>query len=163
MSIKIYVKQHKGLVAVALFIMVLVIIHKIEPFVFIKLFFYVKNGQTIELDHYKITLPFPEWIYYGKSKFMYVVSSNDMTAEIAIDYRDVELDFLLNQCASVEQTNKTYNEVSGQEYLCSIDNTITMFFLSNDNYIFIRTEPYLQDDKNSRLYELLFNSIRKNQ
>ncbi|GHV02949.1 hypothetical protein AGMMS50229_00720 [Campylobacterota bacterium] len=161
-SIK-HLRHPKTTISLMILAVILVSVKYIDQRLPIKLFFYAKNGQTIEMEHYKITLPFPEWIYFGENEVKYLVTSNDLIVEIFTDDRvhDIDLDYLSTHCISLEETDKIYYEISGTEYLCSIDNAISMFFISDDNYIFIRSTTYLQDEKSAKLYQLLFNSFRK--
>jgi hypothetical protein len=127
-----------------------------------KIYFYFKNGQQIELEHYQIDLPFPKWILFGKGDISYVVSANkDNIAEIAIDYCDVEIDYLLKQCTEVQQSKKKYKYISGTEYLCKTDSYDILYFLSDDSFFFLKAEEYHKNDDNIDLYNFLFNSIKR--
>jgi hypothetical protein len=127
-----------------------------------KIYFYFKNGQQIELEHYQVNLPFPKWMLFGKSDIAYVISADkDNNAEIAIDYCDVEIDYLLKQCAQIQQTNKTYKYMSGTEYICKTDSHDILYFLSDDGFFFLRADPYNASYDNSLLYKSLFDTVRK--
>jgi hypothetical protein len=128
----------------------------------VKTYFYFKNGQIVETEHYKVTLPFPKWIFYGESYIGYIVSADkDNIAEIAIDYRNIEIASLLKQCAEVQQSNKSYQYISGTEYLCKTGIYNTLYFLSDDGFFFLRAFPYEANKKNLALYKALFDAVQK--
>lgn len=128
-------KRDKILIIFFILITFMWIANRIYPFLWMKIYFYFKNGQIVKTEHYQINLPFPKWMFYGKGDIAYIVSADkDNIAEIAIDYRDVEIDYLLKQCIEVQQTNKTYKYISGTEYLCKTNNYNILYFLSCDGF-----------------------------
>jgi hypothetical protein len=154
--------KNKILISVYAFLCALLIVNYFCPFY--KIYYYFINGQIIMLEHYKINLPFPQWIFNGNNKYLFVISSDkDSIAEIAIDYRNVEMDYLLKACDQIRQEYKIYKNISGTEYMCDqIDVGLTLYFLSDDKFLFIRAQDYQVSKRNAALYTALFDSIEKN-
>ncbi|MDR0664624.1 MAG: hypothetical protein LBF86_03785 [Helicobacteraceae bacterium] len=141
-----------------LFLSILWIANNIYHVLPLKIYYYFVNGQTITLERYKVNLPFPQWVYVGKNELLFVISSDKNNfAEIAIDYRNVDIDHLLTTCDQIQKEQKTYKNISGTEYLCyQADIGVTLYFLSSDNFFFLRTANYQND---TLLYKMLFDSI----
>jgi hypothetical protein len=155
-------KIDKVLIAFSILVTLMWIANCFYPFIWVKIYFYFKNGQIVETEHYKVTLPFLQWKFYGKGDIAYIISADkDNIAEIAIDCRNVEIDYLLKQCTEVQQSNKSYQYVSGTEYLCKTNDYNTLYFLSDDGFFFFRAFPYEVNKKNSALYKALFDTIQK--
>ena len=136
------------------------------PLIFIKAFYSVKNGQEIKLEHYTLKLPFPEWILVQKNDVISLVSAGKINeqnvfAEIATNYRNVNMEYLLKGCeGDIELLNRTYKYMSGKSYICKdINETDVMYFLSDDNYFFLRVDPYYTDKDITESYDRLLNSV----
>ncbi|MDR2033586.1 MAG: hypothetical protein LBP89_03015 [Helicobacteraceae bacterium] len=162
-KVKRELKNNKIVLAFCLLVALLYISNYIFPFLPLKVYYYFVNGQTIEIEHYKIDLPFPTWIINGKSKLAFVVSANkDNFAEIAIDYKKIKIDYLLNACDQIKQEYKIYKKIKGMEYLCyQTDIGATLYFLSDDSFFFLRVSDYRESKYKEELYKTLFDSVER--
>jgi hypothetical protein len=153
--------KHKKPLILALIFCVLWIVNLIYPAFLVKAYFYFANGQTITLERYKIRLPFPQWVLVGKNKLVFVVSTDkNIFAEIAIDYRNVEIGYLLNACDQIQKERKIYKNIAGSEYLCyQTDIGVNLYFISDDNFFFLVASDYQDNETNAILYKALFDSI----
>jgi hypothetical protein len=153
--------KSKMLISVFTFFIILLISNHFYPLFLVNIYYYFTNGQLIALEHYRVNLPFPQWVLNGKNKYLFIVSSDkDNFAEIAIDYRNIGIEYLLNACNHIQKKYKTYKNISGMEYLC--DQTelgLTLYFLSDDSFFFLVARNYHANDDNAALYKTLFDSV----
>jgi hypothetical protein len=156
-----YIKKHKILFIFVLLVGIIWISNFIHPMILPKIYFYFKNGQTIETEHHKVKLPFPQWVFYGTKDIAHIALVNNDTVEIFINHCDVEMPYLLKQCTQIEQTNKTYQYISGTEYLCTTMFETILYFLSDDGFFILRSYPYQISDSNSVAYKALLDNVQK--
>jgi len=156
-----YIKNHKILFIFVLLVGIIWISNFIHHMILPKIYFYFKNGQTIETEHYKVKLPFPQWVFYGRKDMVYIAIADNNTVEMFIDYCDIKMDYWLKQCTQIEQTNKTYQYISGTEYLCTAMFETILYFLSDDGFFFLSSYRYRTDNNNSVAYKALLDNVQK--
>lgn len=155
----------KSYIKLLLILMIALVAHGIfKSMILTKIYYYLKNGQQMQLEHYQINLPFPEWVWVGQSGITYVLSAGkindkDIFAEIAIDYRNVQLDYLLKSCDDIFGERKQFNYIQGTMYICRNKENHIMYFLSDNKYFFLRADPYFPDQDIKNSYINLLNSI----
>ena len=128
-------------------------------------FFYLKNGDSITINNYKIEFPFSHWAYFGESGITYVVAGKDigihnLSAEFFKDTKDIDISKVTANCDKMVEKDYKSSELAGTIYLCARKDNETMYFQSGDQEIFIR-----EDDFNSSIpeivkeYKLLLDNI----
>jgi hypothetical protein len=141
----------------------LIVIELIYPSFIFRAYYAIKNGTEIQIEHYIIRTPFPEWFITHKEDSSYVVRP-DFHNKLFIEKSHEEAnDKLLEKaCDSsyIVETAIRYSDIDGIEYTCKNVESIFLVFLPKDANFFIFT--FLDSDQELfDKYNLLLNSIKK--
>jgi hypothetical protein len=174
-------KKHKKIciILLALSSLISVILH-FFGFFFIQVYFYLKNGNIIDLEHYYIELPFPKWIISGSDDFGYVASAKNNFSYTMSAAKNKSLDIAISRnvgqpndpdyelvstvlCWNAESTMFIDNNgITGIKYLYSnLEGKYVMLFLSDDRLFYLIITSYDPTEENEKYLDLLLNSVRK--
>lgn len=128
-------------------------------------FYYLKNGNSIVVNNYKIQFPFSHWAYFGESRLAYVVAGKKvdghvLSAEFFKNTNDIDIINVTANCDKLDKLEYTSDTLIGIKYICTRGNNETMYFQSKDQSIFIRENDFSSSSiKVEKEYEMLLKNI----
>ncbi|MDR1911498.1 MAG: hypothetical protein LBQ52_04020 [Helicobacteraceae bacterium] len=146
-----------------IFIIFLLTIQLLYPCSIKKAYLALINGQTIELEQYTVSIPFPEWFISKRETGAYTIMPDfNNKAFIIVDHDVVENpNNAPTECDFTSLAIKKYAQIEGRELDCKEGETKFLLFLSNDGYFLFLSIPDRDDQELMKKYELLLNSVKK--
>jgi hypothetical protein len=133
---------------------------------FSQLYFYVRNGNIVDLKYYYIELPFPEWSLAYDNLGYRIISINREYFDIPQSTgkpEDLDAEETLKIIDPAVVLQKSYVGISGTQYISAPDcfDGHYLLFLSNDKLFYLIKYPYSLTEENEKYLDLLLNSVRK--
>ncbi|MDR2638786.1 MAG: hypothetical protein LBC09_02990 [Helicobacteraceae bacterium] len=179
-ALKKKMMKNKTFIIVVIIIYALTTVHYFYSSFFSQLYFYLKNGNVVDLEYYYIEAPFPKWVISGRDDFGYVMSvkkdfryaistAENESIDIAISRSvgkpndpDFELVSTVLCWKAEEAIYKSYDGFYGIKRLYSdFKGGYVMLFHSEDFRFYLIITSYKPTEENEKYLDLLLNSVKK--
>jgi len=150
----------------AVVVIVLLSVYIMNPITLFNIFYYIKNGSTVDLcQKYKINLPFSHWAYYANTKDAHsfigrVIDEHDSMVTVFTYPNKIDIKSLVKSCDNIVREKQSFNKIKYFTLRCIENNKQKLYLLSYDQKLILHTESFPINNKNiANEYNLLFNNI----